>query len=172
MVLLFACVGSAHAQYTTVRVNGLALLTGTLNAGVDIMVNPRWSIDGTAAWKPIETNTFRSKAIAFSFGVRYWRFEPHVGPFIGIHSASAIYDVKYTKDYRKGWMSGIGVSYGYSRLLSNRWNITAELGLGCFYMRDKRQEYYTSLYEDLYIYHYRRVVLAPSRAEIGISYLF
>jgi len=172
LVSMLASFGGVSAQYSAVRVNALALATGSLNAGIDVAVSRRWSVEGFLLWNPIKADAFRSQVQAFSAGVRRWRFEPHTGFFVGIHSTTAFYDVGGKTAHRKGWMTGAGASCGYSWLLSNRWNITAEAGLGCFYMKEKKQEYNTSVWEDLRIYHFRRFVLAPSRAEISFSYLF
>lgn len=174
LILAFVAVtaATASAQYSAVRINALGIATGTLNLGADVAVGSRWSVEGTVYWNPIKTGAFSSRFTAFSAGVRYWRFEPHVGAFVGIHSTTAFYDVGGRKDNYKGWMSGVGVSYGYSWMLATRWNLTAELGLGCFYMKDKKRRNEIIDDEDIYIRHYRRIVVAPSRAEISVSYLF
>lgn len=57
-------------------------------------------------------------------------------------------------------------------MLGARWNLTVEGGLGIFYMKDTRRDYYQDPWQDKLIYHYRRIVLAPSRAEVSFSYLF
>lgn len=162
----------AQAQYSAVRINLLGLSTGTFNAGFDVSVAEKWSVEGSVFCNPVNMTTFRSKALGISAGVRNWRFEPHVGSFLGIQTTTAKYDFGGRNHHFSGWMTGIGASYGYSWLLSTRWNFTLELGIGCYYMRDKRQNYFTPDDEDIYIRHYRRIVLAPSRAEISFSYLF
>lgn len=163
---------TASAQYSAVRINALSIATGTLNAGVDVAFSPRWSAEGSVYWNPVKTSSFRSQAYGFSAGVRHWRFEPHVGAFIGIHNTTAFYDVGGRKEHHKGWLTGVGVSYGYSWILSTRWNLTAEFGAGCFYMKDRKQRYEIDDNEDIYIRRHRRIVIAPSRAEISLSYLF
>lgn len=173
IILAFACIANtANAQYTAVRVNALGLVTGTLNAGVDIAVADKWSIDVSALYNPLKTNAFRCQALALTAGVRKWRFEPHVGAFWGLHTTAAKYDFGDKIQHYDGWLTGIGASYGYSWMLSTRWNFTLEAGLGLFYMQDKRQSYYTPPLDDIFIYHYRRLVLAPSKLEISFSYLF
>lgn len=172
LAVLSLSVQYAQAQYSAVRVNTLGLASGTVNTGVDVAVAPKWSLDVSGYWNPIALNSFRVKTFAITAGVRNWRFEPHVGPFLGFHTTTAFYDCGGRNHHFKGWLTGIGVSYGYSWLLSNRWNFTLEAGLGCFYMRDRRQKYYTPPADDIYIYHYRRIVLTPSKLEVSFSYLF
>lgn len=159
---------TAKAQHTAVRVNALELARGTINAGIDIAVTDKWSVDLSARYNPIP----KMNVMAFTAGIRRWRFEPHVGAFWGLHSTTARYDIENKTNHYKGWLSGIGATYGYSWKLSTRCNFTLEGGLGVFYMQDKRQKRNTSPMEDTFIYHYRRIVVAPSKLEISFSYLF
>lgn len=41
-------VNQVAAQYSAVRVNALGIVTGTLNAGVDVAVADKWSVDVSA----------------------------------------------------------------------------------------------------------------------------
>jgi len=164
----------AHAQYSAIRVNGVALATGTLNLGLDVMVTPRWSVDASGYWNPVCFRAFRTLTSGFSTGAKYWRFEPHVGRFLGVQNTTLWYDFGGRERSWKGWMTGLGASYGYAWMLAKRWNLTAEFGLGLFYMNDTRKRYdrLYGPYDDRYIYSYRRIVAAPTRAEVAVSYLF
>lgn len=171
--LLFALsVSLASAQFSTVRINALALATGTINAGVDVAFADKWSVDVSGYWNPISTEKLSVKTLAITAGLRRWRFEPHVGLFYGVHSTTAKYDFSRNAKRYKGWLTGIGSSVGYSRMLARRWNFTVEGGLGLFYMNDRRVFIDDDPMSDIIIRHYRRVVLAPSKLEIGFSYLF
>ena len=77
-----------------------------------------------------------------------------------------------SRRYYKGGMAGLGFSYGYAWLLSKRWNVTAEIGIGVFYMKDTRRDRIPPEYESIFIHHYKRWVVGPSRAEISFNYLF
>lgn len=166
------CAPQAQAQYYSVRVNALALATGTLNAGIDIAVSEKLSLDFSCYYNPIKTGSFRSCVAAVQPGVRYWFYSPHIGSFIGSHLSAANYDVGGKERHNKGFLAGIGFSYGHCWLLSTRWNLGVEIGVGVFYMRDTRRQYDTPYTEDEYIYHNRRFTLAPSKAEVSFSYLF
>ena len=172
MATLSLAITELQAQYSAVRTNALGWLMATPNIGLDVAVSSRWSVEGCAYWNPIKTNDFRTTAWGASLGTRYWRFEPHVGKFLGLHLLGGQYDVGGKIWHYRGFFTGIGASYGYSWLLRTRWNLTAELGAGCFYSRDKKQKYVYLNCEDIYIYHYRRIVVAPSRCELSLSYLF
>ncbi len=165
-------VSVASAQYSAVRVNTAGLATGTLNVGVDVAVAGQWSVEACGYWNPIATKTLRIDATMVSAGARWWRFEPHVGRFVGFHAATILYDAGGKDSHYKGWMAGVGASYGYAWMLSARWNLSAEFGLGLWYMQDTKYNYYQDPWKDKVIWHYRRVVVAPTRAEVSFSYLF
>ena len=71
-----------------------------------------------------------------------------------------------------GWACGAGVSYGYAWMLSNRWNITVEGGIGIYRTKDTQRDPTVSDRDVEYIRHARRWVLAPSRLEVAVCYLF
>jgi hypothetical protein len=57
-------------------------------------------------------------------------------------------------------------------MLSKRWNIALEAGVGLFHTEDIRRDPTISDREDEYIYRYRRWTLAPSKMELSFSYIF
>ena len=172
MLMLTITVGTASAQYTAVRVNALGLVTGTINVGVDIAIADKWSIDISAYWNPIDTPHLRVKTLAAAAGIRRWRFEPHVGLFWGAHAALAQYRIGNVSNRYNGYLAGLGSSIGYSWMLTRRWNITLEGGMGIFYMDDIQWTPHPSPYEDIYIKRHKRLVLAPSKIELSFSHLF
>ena len=175
LLILLLCVLAAHtasAQYTAVRVNTLGWAMGTLNAGVDVAVAQKWSVELSGYWNPISTERLRANVLAATIGVRRWRFEPHVGLFWGLHSTLAKYKVGNSRTRYNGWTTGIGSSVGYSWMLAKRWNLTLEGGIGIYYMDDLRWHPDPSPYEAIRYEHGRRVGLAPSKIEAAFSYLF
>ena len=178
IIILSACFGllclsqKAQAQFYAARLNTLALATGTLSGGMDFTVSSKTSLDLTVYWNPLRFDAFRTTFLIGQAGVRFWRFEPNVGPFLGIHAAGGRYDIGNRSLHYKGFVVGLGVSYGYSWLLSKRWSLIAEIGAGLFYTSDTRRDYFTAWSEDELIRHNRRLMILPSKAEIGFSYLF
>ena len=85
LLLFVLAANAAPAQDAAVRVNALALATGTLNAGVDVTVSRKWSITASGYWNPIATDNLRMQVLAGTVGVRRWRCEPHAGLFWGLH---------------------------------------------------------------------------------------
>ena len=162
----------ARAQFYAARLNTLALATGTISGGMDVVVSKKTSLDLTLYWNPLRFSSFQTTFLVGQAGVRFWRFEPNVGPFLGIHAAGGRYDIGNRRLHYKGYLIGLGVSYGYSWLLGKRWSLTAEIGAGLYYTCDTRRDYFTSWSDDELIRHNRRLTVLPSKAEIGFSYLF
>ena len=172
IALLFVCATPLSAQFRAVRVDALALLTGTFHAGVDFTIDKKLSSDASFYWNPLRFDTFRSKLLVGQTGVRFWRFEPNVGSFLGTYIAAGNYDIGNRHRHHKGMLAGAGASYGYCWMLAKRWSLIAEIGAGLYYVRDTRREYFTPWSEDEIIRRSRRLMLLPSKAEVSFSYLF
>ena len=95
-----------------------------------------------------------------------------MGHFLGQHLTYVGYDLGSRTRRYKGHAYGLGVSYGYAWMLSKRWNIALEAGVGLFHTEDIRRDPTISDREDEYIYRYRRWTLAPSKMELSFSYIF
>jgi len=69
---------------------------------------------------------------------------------------------------------GIGCSWGYSKLLSTRWNFIVEIGAGIIYTpyTEKLRPKYIGEFDDEYTYHHRRFLLVPIKCNLSFSYLF
>ena len=103
-VLTLCTAASASAQLRAVRVDAFALMTGTLHAGMDFMIGEKLSLDASLYWNPMRLDAFRSKLLVGQAGVRFWRFEPNVGPFVGTYIAAGRYYVRDTRrEYFTPW---------------------------------------------------------------------
>ena len=126
LLLFVLAANAAPAQDAAVRVNALALATGTLNAGVDVTVSRKWSITASGYWNPIATDNLRMQVLAGTVGVRRWRCEPHAGLFWGLHTGMARYRVGNGCNRYNGWTAGAGSSVGYTWRVARRWSIALE----------------------------------------------
>ena len=162
----------AAAQFFSAKVNALAALTGTVNVGLDAAVADKWTLDISGYWNPINSDSFSCRLYAAQVGAKRWLYEAFVGHFIGGQLTYGNYLYGGSRRYYKCHMGGLGFSYGYAWLLSKRWNITAEIGIGIYYMKDTRRDRMLPEYESIFIHHYKRWVIGPSRAEVSFNYLF
>ena len=120
----------ASAQIFAVRANALAACSATLNVGAETALTDNWSLELSGYWNPVQTASLSMNFHAVQLGSRYWFYESFVGHFIGQHLTYAGYDLgSRTKRY-KGNAYGLGVSYGYAWMLSKRWNVAVEAGVG------------------------------------------
>lgn len=173
LFLLFAAAPRrASSQIFSVRVDALAALSATVHVGAEVSVADKWTVEASGYWNPVRTPDLAVRFHAVQAGGRYWFYESFVGHFLGSQLAWVGYDVgNRTRRYR-GHAFGFGVSYGYAWMLSKRWNITLEAGLGLFRSEDTRRDPTAGDWEDEYIYHCRRWTIAPSRLEVSFNYLF
>lgn len=162
----------ASAQFYAVYGNGLLLPTATINAGINVGLSSKVSLDFALMGNPLQTKDFRTQFVMFQPGVRFWLSEIQFGNFIGVHLFTGIYDVGNADFHTRGFTAGVGISWGYNWYISKRFNIGVELGLGVGYMKDTRENYYTPDSEDHYIYHATRFALLPTKLAVNFIYLF
>lgn len=122
----------AAAQFFGVRVNALAAASGTLGVGLEAAVADRWSLDLAAYWNPIDTRTYSTRLLGVQLGASRWFYEAFVGHFVSGQLTYAAYTLGGRRDTYKGTLSGVGLSYGYTWMLSKRWNLTLEAGVGLY----------------------------------------
>ncbi len=127
---------------------------------------------GALFWNPVRTEDLATSFRAAQLGARYWFCETQIGPLCGCAASHVNYLLgRRTRRYDgRAW--GAGLSCGYSWMLSKRWSVAVEGGLGLFHTKDTRRDPTVSDWDDEYIYHSRRWTLAPSRLELSFAYLF
>lgn len=151
-VLLAAGVLMAPAQNVAIKTNLLtdaALLTA--NLGVEVGLAPKWTLDVSGnvnAWELSDGKKWKHWLVQPE--ARYWFCQRFSGHFIGAHVLGGQFnighinlpfkflgtDFRELKDYRwQGWMVGAGVVYGYTWILSKKWSLEGEIGLGWIYSR-------------------------------------
>lgn len=150
LMAIVSCVSQGlHAQKLAVKTNLLSDAFLNPNAGIEVGVAPRWTleVDGQLnAWTLNDGKRWKHWAI--QPGVRYWLCDRFGGHYFGAHlhggqfnvggvSVKASFlgtDFGKVKDTRyQGWFAGAGVSYGYAFVLGRHWNLETELGLGYSY---------------------------------------
>lgn len=162
----------AAAQFFGVRLNALAAATGTLNLALEAAVTDRWSLEAALYWNPIDTPTYSTRLTGVQLGARRWFYETFVGHFLGVQATYASYIWGGRHDTYKGTLGGLGLSYGYAWMLSKRWNLTLEAGVGIYRMRDTQRLRTLPEYEPYTVHRYKRWAAGPSRAEVSFTYLF
>lgn len=139
------------AQKLAVKTNILSDLTTTISLGAEARLAPQWTIDITGSYNAWDFQEYRKqKHWMVQPEARWWFCESFNGHFLAGHVLGGEFNMAdplfpfslYSplRDYRfQGWMWGAGVGYGYQWVLSPRWSIEAELGIG--YVGTKYEQY-------------------------------
>lgn len=188
LILLIIALGSAvgvHAQKAAIKTNLLYDALLNVNAGVEIGLAPKWTLDLSGNYNAWTIHDHKWKHWLAQPEARYWfcdRFSRH---FLGIHALGGMYNVGNIKnninflgtdfskltDYRfQGWAVGGGIAYGYAFILGKHWNLEAEVGFGYVYTRYdvlQCQDCGRRIASDR-PHHY----VGPTKAALNLVYLF
>ena len=185
LLLIFAGANKAQAQDFAIKTNLLYDATATVNAGVEVGLAPKWTLDLSGnynAWSKNEQ--VKWKHWMFQPEARYWfcdRFSRH---FIGAHLIGGAFnlgninnnvsilgtDFSVLSDKRyQGYAYGGGVAYGFAFVLSRHLNLELEAGFG--YMCLDYETYECSgcgrkVQEG--IHHY----VGPTKAAVNLVFVF
>lgn len=149
-LIAFASPAVLSAQKWALKSNILydAFLSPTI--GVEVGTAPKWTVELSATVNAWTVNDKRWRQWMFQPEARYWFCRRFAGHFVGVHALGGQYNfgnlknnIKFlgtdfsqlTDKRMQGWMIGAGVAYGYSWILSRRWNVEAEIGFGWIYTR-------------------------------------
>lgn len=120
------------------------------NIGAEFGLKPNWTLDVSGEINFWTVNKHKWKHWFLSPEARYWFCERFAGHFLGFHALVGEFNAGNIKNNFKlfnndfspltdkryqGWGAGLGVAYGYSWILSDHWNIEAEIGLGWIHTR-------------------------------------
>lgn len=143
-----------RGQDVAIKTNILADAFLNPNAGIEIGLAPKWTLDVTGqlnAWTLSHDRRWKHWLIQPE--ARYWFCDRFSGHFIGVHLHGGQYniggfngginlagtDTRKLRDTRyQGWFAGAGVSYGYAWILGRHWNLEAEISIGYSYTRYDR----------------------------------
>lgn len=140
-------VTNQYKSHFALRTNLLYWASATPNLSAEIGLGDRTSLKVSGSYNPwsrkgsLEKN---KKLVHWTMGTefRYWTCERFNGHFFGAHALYSDYNIStqkiplldFKKEYRyDGTAYGIGFSYGYHWMLSKRWGLEFNAGVG--YMR-------------------------------------
>ena len=188
IVLLLAMMMASYAkaQDVAVKTNLLVDATATVNAGIELGLSSRWTLDLSGsfnAWNVSGNSTWKHWMVQPE--ARYWLCDRFSGHFFGLHLHGGQYNLgnlnngikflgtdfsKLSDSRHQGWFVGAGIGYGYSWILNRRWNLEAEIGLGYSYTRYDRFECAGcgEKVEEDRTHHY----VGPTKAALNLIYVF
>lgn len=164
----------AQAQFSSVSTNIVGWAAGNINAAIDVNVNLHNTLNIPVSVNPLKFGDTQWSHVVLQPGWRHWFVERYIGHFIAPSLVYANYTIGYDKHTFKGNAYGIGCSWGYSKLLSTRWNFIVEIGIGIVYTpyTEKLRTKYIGEFDDEYTYYHRRFLLLPLKCNLAFSYLF
>ena len=143
-----------RAQNAAVKTNLLSDALLNPNVAVEVGLAPKWTLDVSGEFNLWTLSHHRRwKHWVVQPEARYWFCDRFSGHFVGAHLLGGQYNVggldldfsflgthfSKLKDTRyQGWFAGAGVAYGYDWVLSEHWNLEAEIGIGWTYTRYDR----------------------------------
>lgn len=149
LLLLLLMPLTSVAQELAVKTNVLYWATGTMNLGMEVGLGKRVTFDVSGNYNPFE---FKDDTYLKFWSVnpefRFWFGEKFYGHFLGLGAMYAEYNMSgipypgysWAKDSRyEGWMTMVGLTYGYQWPIAKRWNMEAVVGVG--YMYSKYDKY-------------------------------
>lgn len=186
-LLLFVMCGifGAKSQNVAIKTNLLYDALLTVNAGVEVGLAPRWTMDLSGNYNAWTVNGHKWKHWMAQPEFRYWFCDRFMGHFLGIHALGGQYNFGNIKnginilgsnlsmltDYRyEGWGVGAGVAYGHAWVLGKHWNLEAEIGIGYIYTQFDKFECQDCgrQLETKQPHHY----FGPTKAAINLVYVF
>lgn len=165
----FFVAGPVFAQKAVLKTNTLYWLTGTPNLGAELKLGKTFSLDVSGNYHPFKFKEDKAiKHWLIQPELCYWPCKAFKGHFVGLHGHYAGYNVSW-KDYRyEGNLFGGGISYGYQWLLSVRWSIEAEIGVGYSRLRYDKFECRDC---GAYIGSGHKNYVGPTRAAVNFIYV-
>ena len=186
--LLFGLIFSfgAKAQHVAVKTNLLYDATATINAGVEVGLAPKWTLDVSGnfnGWTMSDNHKWKHWMVQPE--ARYWFCDRFAGHFLGFHAHGGQFNIgqlnnsfkflgtdfsKLTDHRFQGWFAGGGIAYGYTWILGRHWNLEAEIGIGYSYTRYDKYECAgcgEQVEEDKTHHYY-----GPTKAAINLVYVF
>ena len=141
----------AKCQEVALKSNLLDDVFATLNAGVEVGLADRWTLDVSANYNGWTLSHDRKwKHWLLQPEVRYWFCDRWAGHFVGAHALAGQYNVgnldnnlsflgtdfsRLSDKRYQGWFAGLGLVYGHSWILNKHWNLEALFGFGWIYTR-------------------------------------
>lgn len=134
------------------KTNLLMDLTTSFSLGTELKLSDFLTLDISVGYNPWTfSDNKKFKYLSVQPELRYWIYEPFNGHFLGANLLYSYYNVggvslpfglmSDLKDYRyQGSAYSIGFSYGYQWILSPRWNLEANIGLGYMYLNNTKYE--------------------------------
>lgn len=163
----------ARAQRLALKTNALEWVALSPNMAVEARVSRRVSLQLAVSGCPFDFAVagYNWKNYRIDPEVRYWFNRPMARHFMALSFTAAGYRLRHNDHHLNGDVVAAGISYGYALVLSDHWNMEAEIGagIGHFSAYDYRGSHGQS---GLTSKNYKKFLPVPIRVGISFSYIF
>lgn len=133
VILLFLTIGliESKAQRLAVSTNLVDYVTLSPNLELDLSLNQHNSISLSASVTPWNVyKNFSITQLSLSPEYKHWFKIPYYGHYVGANIKVASYEIMWGSNVLDATLLAAGVTYGYSIIISKKWNIVPNIGLG------------------------------------------
>ena len=130
---------SICAQRVALHTNTIDWLTLSPNLGVEFSLNSRLSLDFSAAGNPFKVrDDMYLRQARIQSELKYWFTGILTCHYMGVTAGYGAFDFGLRSRGFYGDAYAAGLTYGYSWILSRRWNMEISTGIGALYYRMAR----------------------------------
>lgn len=171
LFLLSFITHKTQAQFYSLSSNVADWAVTNVNVELGIGVSKSVSIHLPVVWNPwtFGAENKKMKQLSFLPQARYWFPETYLRWFVGSNLLVSRYNWSPGNSRYDGMGYGLGISAGYSWILSTHWNLEAQLGIGGGYFKYKK--YDCGFCGDFYGSESKWLVF-PNRVALSFVYLF
>lgn len=172
LVLFFviACPG-ANAQRIALKTNSLEYFILSPNLTFEARLSRVLSLQVGLAANPINKpiGGFKMTNFRVEPELRYWFNRPMARHFMAVSVTAGAYSLQIKDRYLLGDAVAAGISYGYALVLSDHWNMEAEIGIGLGSFRGYNFKGKDNKPED---FNFRHTMPVPIRFGLSFGYVF
>lgn len=161
----------AHAQRVAIKTNALYWAGATPNLGLEFRLSRHFTLGMEGAFNRFKISKIDTRMIGCMPELRYWfSGRPHAGHQVGVMGLVGDYRLNVKDSGHEGSAYGFGPTYAYSWVLSRRWSMEANVGVGLLRVNEK---VYTATNMETYPSepNNKKWLLAPLRVGLTFVYL-
>lgn len=160
----------AEAQRLALKTNAIDWFMLSPNLTAEARLSQRLTLQLGVAANPTKISIADVQLTNFRVEpeLRYWFNRPMARHFIALSATAATFNLRLKERHFNGDAVGAGVSYGYALVLSDHWNMEAEIGVGLAHISAKN--YRGDIAPNTRNYSHIRPV--PIRVGLSFAYIF
>lgn len=147
---------NCYAQRLSIYSNALELITFSPNIGIQFTPTSHTSYSLDFSYSPWDiNNTFSYTKFSVKPEFKYWFSQVSYSHYIGANILLSSYKIDLGKIHKTGDIIALGLTYGYSFIINERWNIIPNIGFGVGYNYD---------------YKIQKGDIVPTLTKIGVTF--